>query len=214
MNMARPSSVSPGSFYGRIYLLRHGAILSAGNGKQYIGAQDLALSAIGLSQARAWADYFASTVLDEIYCSDLARCLETARIIGAGCNLAPQALSELREVNLGAWEGQQFDTIKTRDPQGFQQRGEHIADHRPPGGESFRDLQERMWPIIEAAARRRKNQTLIVTHAGVIRVLLCRLLGMPLDNLFRIGQAYGALNIVEVRPEGYRVQAINIQPPE
>jgi len=211
--MARPSFVSPGSLHGRIYLLRHGAILSAANGKQYIGVQDVALSAIGHSQACAWADYFAGAGLDEIYCSDLARCLETARIIGAGCNLAPQALPELREVSLGAWEGQQFDTIKTRDPQGFQQRGDHIADHRPPGGESFRDLQNRAWPIFETAARRHQGQTLIVTHAGVIRVLLCRLLGMPLDNLFCIGQAYGALTIIEVRPQGYRIQAINIQQP-
>jgi alpha-ribazole phosphatase len=205
---------SQGSFQGWIYLLRHGAVRSAGSGKRYVGTQDLALSDMGLGQARAWSHYFANLSLEAIYCSDLIRCLETASIIGAHCGLEPQAMLQLREVNLGAWEGQRFDTVKTLDPHSFQERGDHIADHHPPGGESFRDLQKRVWPIFEAAVSRRRNQTLIVTHAGVIRVLLCRLLGMPLDNLFRIGQAYGALNIIEVRPEGYRVQAMNIQPPE
>ena len=54
----------------------------------------------------------------------------------------------------------------------------------------------------------------MVTHAGVIRVLVCRLLGIPLENLFGIGQAHGALNIVEVRPEGYRIQVLNLQSPQ
>jgi broad specificity phosphatase PhoE len=214
MNKKRTSCASQELLHGRIYLLRHGAVLSAGNGKRYIGVQDLALSDIGLCQARAWAGYFAGVALEEIYCSDLTRCLETARIIGTRCNLAPQAFPELREVCLGSWEGQLFDSVKILDPQGFQQRGDHVADHRPPAGESFRDLQKRVWPVFEAAVRRSQSQTLIVTHAGVIRVLLCQLLGMPLGNLFRIGQAYGALNIIEIRPEGCRIQAINIQSPK
>lgn len=198
---------------GRVYLLRHGSVQTAGGGKRYTGAQDLALSAGGLDQARAWADYFAGAALAGIISSDLKRCLETARLIGAQCNLIAKEKADLREVCLGAWEGQRFDTVAQLDPLGFRQRGHQIADHRPPGGESFRDLLERVWPIFEAAARGPTGPILIVTHAGVIRVLLCRLLGMPLENLFSIGQRYGGLSIVDARSKGYRIQAVNIASP-
>jgi probable phosphoglycerate mutase len=53
----------------------------------------------------------------------------------------------------------------------------------------------------------------MVTHAGVIRVLICRLLGMPLKNLFTIGQAYAALTIIDARPQGFRLQALNLPLP-
>jgi probable phosphoglycerate mutase len=197
----------------RVFLLRHGIVRSPGEAKRYIGQQDLPLLNRGLQQAMAWADYFATAALDVIYCSDLARCLETARIIGDRCHLVPRVRPELREVALGDWEGQPFASIKRCDPDGYQRRGAQITDHRPPGGESFRDLDHRVWPFFETASRQPHRRVLMITHAGVIRVLICRLLGMPLDKLFHIGQAYGALNIVDVRRSGYRLQALNLPSP-
>jgi alpha-ribazole phosphatase len=196
----------------KVFLLRHGAVQASGSSKRYIGHTDLPLCDVGREHAHRWADYFSKAGLNDIYSSDLSRCLETARIIAAQGSMEPRALAELREISLGAWEGQSFDTIKTLYPEEFEQRGDHIADHRPPGGESFRDLQNRVWPIFQKVAHQDTGNTLFVTHAGVIRVLICRLLDMPLDKLFTIGQAYGALNIIEVRMNGYRIQALNLQP--
>lgn len=198
---------------GTIYLLRHGAIQNPRGGKRYIGWQDHALSDKGLKQADAWADYFSGMTMDAIYCSDLIRCLETARVIAARCFLEPLARPELREVCLGEWEGRRFDAVQTTDPQEYQRRGEHIADHRPPCGESFGDLQRRVWPVFTDLASGAHQAFLLVTHAGVIRVLLCRLLGMPLQNLFRIGSDYGTLSIISFGPQGYRVRAVNLPPP-
>lgn len=213
MKTARASSPKESSHYGTIYLLRHGAIQSQGEGRRYIGWQDQVLTDVGRRQAQAWSDYFSRMSLDGIYCSDLIRCLETARIIAACCSLQPQAMPELREVCLGQWEGQRFDTVRALDPHEFQRRGEHIADHRPPGGESFGDLQRRVWPVFKKLASGSHQAILMVTHAGVIRVLLCRLLGLPLKNMFRIGLAYSTLSIVEFGPKGFRVRAVNLPPP-
>lgn len=214
MSSVLPSDGSGTSPGGILYLLRHGAVQIPKEGKCYIGWQDLPLDSIGISQAKAWANYFSELGLEEICCSDLIRCRETARIIASGLPLEPCAYRDFREVSLGAWEGESFQEVKALHPHAFRDRGKRLADHRPPEGESFRDLQNRAWPLFESVVRRLRKQTLVVTHAGVIRVLLCRLLGMPLDNLFSIGQAYGALNIIEVRPQGYRVQGVNIQHPE
>ena len=208
---ARPDpSRTSRSFQGPLFLLRHGVIRSDGC-RRYIGWQDLALSDVGLAQARRWADYFSGAALKNIYCSDLVRCLETARIIGARCSLEPKVVPELREIHLGAWDGRRFDTIRSLYPKDFETRGDHIAEHRPPGGESFHDLQDRVWPVFREIAQRLSGPTLVVTHAGVIRVLLSRILGMPLANLFAIRQDHGALNIIEGRPENWRIQAVNLQ---
>jgi alpha-ribazole phosphatase len=196
---------------GIIYLLRHGEIQTLKEGKRFIGWQDVALSDVGLTQARKWADFFSVAALKNICCSDLSRCLETARIIGARCSLEPSPFPELREIDLGQWDGQPFETIQSRDPAAFLERGDRIADYRPPDGESFRDLQERVWPVFKKIVQSSSGPTLIVTHAGVIRVLLCQILGMPLENLFSIGQAHGALNIIAVRPKHWSLQAINLQ---
>ena len=192
-----------------LYLLRHGAIQSGAGGTRYIGRTDLPLSADGQTQARAWAAFFAAGTLNAIYSSDLARCMETARVIGGACRLPVHAVPAFREIDLGAWDGLSFEDVKARWPEAFQQRGENIADYRPPGGESFRDLQSRAWPAFEALARQASGKNLIVTHAGVIRVLLCRILGMPLSGLLNIQQDYGALNTIEISPDGYRVHAVN-----
>ena len=198
---------------GTIYLLRHGAIQSPGEGKRYIGWQDDALSDAGQRQAYAWAEYFNSMALEEIYCSDLIRCLDTARIIAARCALEPQTMAELREIHLGSWEGLRFDTVRASFPQEYQQRGDNIADHSPPDGESFADLRRRVWPVFTKLVSGPHQTILMVTHAGVIRVLLCCLLGMPLKNLFRIGLTYGGLSIIDFGPRGYRVQALNLPVP-
>jgi len=198
---------------GRILLLRHDEVQRVGEGRHYFGQQDLPLSARGREQAAAWGDYMAAAGLRAIASSDLARCRETARIIGERCRLSPQVYPELREVDLGEWDGQPFAAIRDGDPQSFRQRGAHIADHRPPGGESFRDLDGRAWPFFEGLLRRPPGRILVVTHAGVIRVLLCRILRIPLENLFTIGVAHGALSIVDIRPDGGRLQALNLPTP-
>nr|MBC8393812.1 histidine phosphatase family protein [Deltaproteobacteria bacterium] len=56
------------------------------------------------------------------------------------------------------------------------------------------------------------GQVLIVAHAGVNRVILCHILGMPLANLFRLGQDYGGLNIIDGKNNSMYVKAMNVQP--
>jgi probable phosphoglycerate mutase len=196
----------------KIYLLRHGAIQQPKEGKRYIGWLDPPLNRTGFAQAVAWSNYFSKMELDAICCSDLVRCRATAGIIGARLSIESQVFPELREICLGTWEGKSLERVKQLYPRQFQKRGEDLADYRPPGGESFRDLQNRVWPPFEAVIRRLQKRSLIVTHAGVIRVLLCRLLEMPLENLFLFGLSFGALTIIDVRPEGCRLQGVNLQP--
>ena len=105
-----------------------------------------------------------------------------------------------------------FRPVKERWPEAFQQRGSDLARFRPPGGENFYDLQQRIMPVFDNAVRASRSSLLIVAHAGVNRIILCLILGMPLANLFRIPQDYGALNLIAHHTDGYRLRLLNHLP--
>lgn len=195
----------------KILLLRHGEIKPAGPGKRLIGQLDLPLSETGRQQAKYWQSRLAMLSLGSIMASDLSRCRETARII-AGSDREIKSAADLREIDLGEWDGLRVNDVKARWPDAYRQRGLDMAGFRPPAGESFLDLKKRVLPAFESAVHRLADPLLIVTHAGVIRVILCQVLGMPVENLFRIALDYGALTLMDRQAHGYRVQALNLVP--
>ncbi|MBI5571132.1 MAG: histidine phosphatase family protein [Desulfomonile tiedjei] len=191
-----------------IYLLRHGEI-DRNYETRFVGHIDLALTENGVLQAQRWQSVLAGCAFGTIYCSDLMRSLRTAQIIADGTNSRVQVARPLREINLGEWDGLARDDVRARFPNAWRQRGEDFEGYRPPGGESFSDLSARVVPFFEQVVRRANGRELIVGHAGVNRVILCHVLGLPLANLLRIGQDYGCLNIIE-RVDGlFRVKVMN-----
>ncbi|MDA8137201.1 MAG: histidine phosphatase family protein [Desulfobacteraceae bacterium] len=192
-----------------IYLLRHAEPAAAPGGKRYIGWSDPPLSPAGIDQAEKWQPFFSAAELSAVFCSDLRRSRQTAELVAVNCPLQIHALPELREIHLGAWEGRTFEEVRREDPQGFEQRGQDPVGFRPPGGESFGDLGQRVVPIFQQILSDTSGNILIVGHAGVNRVLLCHVLGLPLAHLFRLEQNYAALNVITVEPIGFRLQALN-----
>jgi alpha-ribazole phosphatase len=186
--------VSPAERLG--YLARHGRIEPPGAPKRFIGQVDPPLSAQGIEQARRLGRILGGVALTAIFCSDLQRSLKTAEIVAAGQAIRPQARRDLREIGLGEWEGLTFDEVRRRYPREFQERGQNIAEYRPPGGESFADCSRRAVSAFEEILASTRGNVLIVGHAGVNRAILCHALGMPLQHLFRIGQDHGCLNLI------------------
>lgn len=105
----------------------------------------------------------------------------------------------LNEINLGDWDGKSFDHIKKTEPRLFQLRGENIDGFRPPGGESFRDLYDRVFPFFEYMGQDLKKPVLVVTHSGVIRVMLCHWLGRNPGQVLEIRPEYSHLFLLENR---------------
>ncbi|MHC4459071.1 MAG: histidine phosphatase family protein [Planctomycetota bacterium] len=194
-----------------IYLLRHGVV--TGNGeKRFIGQSDPLLSEAGRHQARQWHRIFGIVEFEAILCSDLKRSEETARIIAGDKKKVIRIMPELREIHLGQWEGLSMAYVRRHFSEKWRKRGENLSNYRPSGGESFKDLQNRVVPVFEAVTGKLKGHGLIVAHAGVNRVILCHVLGMPLSNLFRLAQDYGALNIIDCGKNSAQVLALNLQP--
>lgn len=136
----------------KVILLRHGRTPWNRAGI-LIGQKDIPLDAGGREEARTVVQSL--TEIDAIYSSPLSRCQETADIIGAGLGLPVTFLSGLAERHWGIFEGRpKSDRDRSRDPQG----GETI--------EAFRARVAAVLPHLVGA------RPLVVTHSGVIRLLL------------------------------------------
>jgi len=180
-----------------IYLLRHGA-LAADSARHFVGQIDLPLAVEGVRQARALARALGACAIDAIYCSDLLRARQTAEIIARKTHAPVEVAHELREIALGDWEGLSRREIAERFPAEFAARGRDFENYRPPGGESFATCRQRALAAWEEIIHCGSERLVVVGHAGVNRLLLCDLLGMPSAKLFHLGQDYGCVNIVEI----------------
>jgi len=194
-----------------IYLLRHGEIPSW-TPRRFLGRTDLPLTDNGRRQMEVMARFLKSRAIGTIVCSPLQRCRESAQILASTVDCELEVISELAELDLGEWEGLTVEEVRQRFPGDYEARGLDLANYRPAGGESFADLLERVWLPFTAIGASGNLPVAVVAHAGVNRVLLCRLLGMPLANLFRLEQSYGCCNVVHAEEGDYRVEAINLRP--
>ena len=183
-----------------VLLIRHGAVVGDAD-RRFIGATDWPMSEAGEAQIRNLAERLRTRfAIQAIYCSDLVRSQRTAELLAAGAETPIHVRSALREVDMGAWEGALRGDIERTQPDAYARRGCCIADYRPPGGESFSDLAARVLPCWRGMiADSEQDVVAVAGHCSVNRVILCDTLGMPLANLFRIGQRPGCMNVIEGR---------------
>ncbi|MCE5346475.1 MAG: histidine phosphatase family protein [Bacteroidales bacterium] len=177
----------------KIFLLRHGQI-DYGIEKRYIGITDLPLSNAGIGQVTRLKEYFSGIEIEKAYTSPLKRCLQTADILLEGSSISREVIAELKEINMGDWENQTIDYIKDHFREMYEIRGANIDTFVPPGGESFAQLQKRVMPAFEYITANTAGNILVISHAGVNRVILSKLLNFPLQDVFKISQPYGCVN--------------------
>jgi alpha-ribazole phosphatase/probable phosphoglycerate mutase len=96
--------------------------------------------------------------------------------------------------------------IKHKFPGELEARMENLTGYRIQGGESLEDLVERVIPAFWRMVEKHNHEKVcLVGHAGVNRVILCDLLGVPLENLFRLEQGFGCLNEIDIFDDGIPV---------
>ena len=177
-----------------VFLLRHGQIPGGGK-KRFLGITDLPLDRAGMDQAQYWKAALKEISFSGIYSSALDRCRTTAGIIAGAHPVITEP--RLNEIHLGDWENRTFERIKTDFPDAFNERGHNLDTFRPPGGESFLDLSERVLPFFGTCLSPEAGSRLVITHAGVIRILLCHIKQIPVKRLFEFRPAYSQLFVIE-----------------
>lgn len=189
----------------RVHLLRHGQV-EGFQQHRYNGHGDVGLTEYGKQQSSVLAGRFQHIALSAIYSSDLQRCRYMADQIALLQKAAPVYRSDLRELNIGAWEGQTWQQLAQDYPELWQERLQDIVHVSPPGGESLLQLAQRVRPALrEIVAAHRGQEIVVAAHGGVNRVVLLDAIQAPLESLFNIEQDYGCHNIIDYYDDGVAV---------
>jgi alpha-ribazole phosphatase len=181
----------------RIHLIRHGQV-DGHDQKRYNGQMDVALTDLGIEQYHQLKERLAGNPISACYTSDLTRCVTGANIICEQFGIEPVRRRELRELNIGAWEGLTWQEIKLKWPVEWQARLADLVNYRVPQGEKLKEVEARVMPVIHEIIERHKGQELLVVgHGGVNRIVLLNAIGAPLAGMFNIEQNYGCYNIID-----------------
>ncbi|MDD2310029.1 MAG: alpha-ribazole phosphatase [Desulfuromonadaceae bacterium] len=186
----------------RIHLIRHGQVAGYDQ-PRYNGQTDVGLTDYGIEQYHCLKDRLADKKISACYTSDLTRCTTGAGIICQAFGIEPTPRRELREVNIGIWEGMAWQEIQSTWPDGWRARLADLVNYRVPGGENLLDVNARVMPVIDEVVERHKGQeVLVVGHGGVNRIVLLNAIGAPLAGMFNIEQNYGCLNVIDYYADG------------
>jgi len=186
----------------RIHLIRHGQV-EGYDQPRYNGQADVALTDVGIEQYHLLKERLADKPISACYTSDLGRCVAGAGIICQQFGIEPVFRRELRELNIGIWEGMTWNEINARWPEEWQARLNDLVNYRVAEGENLLDVEGRVMPVITEIIQRHKDQeVLVVGHGGVNRIVLLNAIGAPLAGMFNIEQNYGCYNIIDYYADG------------
>lgn len=194
----------------RILLARHGETPWNAEGR-YQGQEDIALSPVGEAQARALGERLRDVSITRAVASPLARARHTAELALGQRDLPLTLDPGLMEIAHGSWEGLLASEIRERDPERLRAWREAPHEVLMPEGESLQIVLDRSWPaLVRACAGLGPEDTLlVVAHDAVNRVLLCRILGIPLARLWSFRQAPTTLNLLE-GPDVDRLEVVRL----
>ena len=183
----------------KILLARHGETPWNAEGR-YQGQEDIALSEVGIGQATALGERLRDLAIHRAIASPLSRARRTAELaLGEARQPMLSTEIDLQEIAHGEWEGLLASEINDKDPERLRAWREQPETVLMPGGESLRQVLDRSWQGLARASEGlgAGDTLLVVAHDAVNRVLLCRILGLPIAKLWTFRQAPTTLNLLE-----------------
>lgn len=193
-----------------VLLVRHGESTWNEIGR-YQGRIDTELSALGNRQAAATGQFLKSTPLDAIYASPLRRALVTAMYIANEQGKDVAIEETLTEIDHGRWNGLMRDEVEKQFGPLLEVWQTEPSRAQMPGGESIGDVSARALEGLAAIVARHPGQrVLIATHDAVLRVIVCHVLGLSLDQIWCIKTENASVTTIQADPDqGYRLIRMN-----
>lgn len=187
----------------RMFLIRHSPtepLKRVG----YVGWSDAPLGERGVSEARLTGERISKEEgIRAIYASDLLRARGTAEEVARRLGVGVGTRKDFRELNFGAWEGSAHEDLMERNGGLYESWLGNPEDVSPPGGETFAELRGRVNRGLDAAMDEVEREfgvgagLAIVAHGGPLRLIACRLLGMPPENHWRLGMDHSGITTFE-----------------
>ena len=182
----------------RLDLLRHGETERGGG---FRGSLDDALTAAGWAALEAAVE--GQGPWDAIITSPLQRCAAFATTLASRLQLPWAPVPDLRELHFGEWEGRSAAELMIDEAEALGHFWRDPFTCTPPGGEPLAQFCARVNQAVAALQAAYPGQRLlVVSHAGVMRVLLAKARGLPQSALLEVEVAHGALHSVQVAADG------------
>ena len=159
-----------------------------------VGASDLPLDSAGRVQAAALAARIGPLAPACSFCSPLLRCRQTAEAIGLATPL--EIDRDLREIDFGRWENRRFEQVAAEEPELVRRWAAFAPDFAFPGGEGLAAFVARVGAAADRLTSIEADTVLAVTHGGVIRTMICHLLGLEPRNYVLFEVDYAAVVIL------------------
>jgi len=183
----------------RLILIRHG-LTDYNLEKRYCGFKDSGLNRMGKDQAREIKMKLKGFKIDKVYCSDLRRSWQTAKIIFGEKSCPILKRKNLREINFGKWEGFNFKQILKKYPSIYKKWLKDPFSVDIPQGEKMKHFMARIKREIKNIIKNNRNKTVaIVCHYGPMRIILNNSFGIKKRGFWETEVESKAIYIIEYK---------------
>ena len=174
----------------RLWLVRHGET-EANVAGLYSGHAPTPLTERGIAQAQSLGTLLRNVPVDNVLCSELERACHTTQLILGDREVPVRNMPELNEMFFGDWEMRHHRDLAREDAENYAVWCNDWQNATPTNGEGFQAFSQRVERFIAQLADYKTCQNLlVVSHQGVLSVLIARLLSMPAAAMwhFRVEQ--------------------------
>lgn len=192
---------------GRLILIRHSKVEPANPGA-FVGSYDIELSPDGAKEAR---DMEFSLPGDfRLWSSPQKRARQTASLLFP--DREPRTDLRLREIDFGRWENRTFEQIRQENPEEVESWVKAPREFAFPDGESVPDFIARVEEVAADLVQSAESQTTVaVTHGGVIRFMLCHLIGLPYEHHLALRCDRPSVNVVDLHDGFATLSGLNLE---
>ena len=184
------------------YILRHGDKEEGKFRNPDLPLNDQPISQLGQEQARALLDFFADREIAHIYISAYQRTGQTIAPVAEHFNLHPILDERLNEINIGAFENATVEDLEENFPAELQAYRARSSDFHFPNGESGAEAQKRVVAFLDEKREQHGDENVIaVCHDGLIRALMCHVLGLPVYKRWGFRADTCGITEIEYEPD-------------
>lgn len=171
----------------RLILVRHGQT-DANAGGRMQGQQDVPLNHSGRQQAAALAARLVAFTPQTIISSDLSRAVATAEAISATTGAPLSTDPQLREINIGTWQGKTAAQVAQENPWYAEAIRTGADFRRSATGETSHETAVRVAAALQRIVTQHpEHTTVVVSHGWALRGGLCLALGLGMESFHVLG---------------------------
>ncbi|QMI04505.1 adenosylcobalamin/alpha-ribazole phosphatase [Citrobacter sp. RHB25-C09] len=193
----------------RLWLVRHGET-EANVAGLYSGHAPTALTERGVAQAQTLNTLLAQVPFEQVLCSELERAQRTAQLVLAGRDLPLQVKPELNEMFFGDWEMRHHRDLVIEDAENYAAWCNDWQNGVPTNGEGFSAFAQRIEQVIQQLADYQHiPHVLMVSHQGVLSLLIARLLSLPAAAMWNFRVEQGCWSAIDLSDNFATLRVLN-----